>query len=70
MYGEKWLIIIFRNVKEIYDDLMYKVSWPTKQELSNSTIVVMMASLVMALVVFLIDFSFENVMMFFYKNIK
>ncbi|MDR0506706.1 MAG: preprotein translocase subunit SecE [Dysgonamonadaceae bacterium] len=56
-------------IKESYNELVHKVSWPTRQELSSSTIVVMTASLIMALVIFVIDFSFENAVDFFYKNI-
>ena len=60
---------IVNYFKESYNELVYKVSWPTRQELSNSTIVVMTASLVMALVIFAIDSSFENVVKFFYGKI-
>ncbi|MDR1562522.1 MAG: preprotein translocase subunit SecE [Dysgonamonadaceae bacterium] len=55
--------------KESYNELVHKVSWPTQQELSSSTIVVMSASLIFALVIFAIDFLFENVIKFFYSNI-
>ncbi|MDR2520785.1 MAG: preprotein translocase subunit SecE [Bacteroidales bacterium OttesenSCG-928-I14] len=61
---------IISGIKEIYNDLMYKVSWPTRKELSSSTIIVMIASFVMSFVIFLIDFSFENIVSFFYKNFK
>jgi preprotein translocase subunit SecE len=56
-------------IKESYSELVYKVSWPTQQELASSTIVVMTASLIMALVIFAIDFSFESVVKFFYSKI-
>ena len=60
---------IINYIKESYNELVYKVSWPTRQELSNSTVVVMTASLVMALVIFAIDFSFESIVKFFYGKI-
>ena len=41
--------------KESYDELVHKVSWPTRKELSNSAVVVLYASLLIALVVFLMD---------------
>jgi preprotein translocase subunit SecE len=56
-------------IKESYNELVHKVSWPTRQELSSSTIVVMTASLIMAVVVFAIDFSFEWIVSNFYKII-
>ena len=54
-------------IKESYDELMHKVSWPTWSELQNSAIVVFVASLIIALVVFLMDISFENILKQFYK---
>ncbi len=42
-------------IKESYDELMNKVSWPTWSELQNSAIVVSVASLVIAFVVFGMD---------------
>ena len=54
-------------VKESYDELMHKVSWPTFSELQNSAIVVSVASLIIALVVFAMDEVFRNILMQFYK---
>ncbi|MCC8146315.1 MAG: preprotein translocase subunit SecE [Bacteroidales bacterium] len=60
---------IINYIKESYNELVHKVSWPTKQELSSSTVVVMIASLIMACVIFAIDFTFESVVSFFYNKI-
>ena len=49
-------------IKESYKELVEKVSWPTFAQLQSSTIVVMVASLIFALVVLVIDISFENLM--------
>ncbi len=54
-------------IKESYDELMHKVSWPTYKELQGSALVVFVASLIIALVVFLMDVSFENILKQFYK---
>ena len=48
--------------KECYDELVHKVSWPTRKELSSSAVVVLYASLLIALVVFLMDSVFQFVM--------
>ena len=48
--------------KESYDELVHKVSWPTYSELTNSAVVVLYASLLIALVVFAMDFCFQNFM--------
>jgi preprotein translocase subunit SecE len=58
---------VFSYFKESYDELMHKVSWPTWSELQGSAIVVSIASLIIALVVFAIDEVFQNVLMQFYK---
>ncbi|MCD4683237.1 MAG: preprotein translocase subunit SecE [Bacteroidales bacterium] len=55
-------------VKESYDELVHKVSWPTWSELQNSAIVVSIASLIIALIVYLMDFSFQNLLQLFYNN--
>jgi len=54
-------------VKESYDELMHKVSWPTWSELQNSAVVVSVASLIIALVVFVMDKSFEEILKQFYS---
>ena len=48
--------------KESYDELAHKVSWPTRSELSSSAVVVLTASLLIALVVFLMDSAFQFIM--------
>ncbi|MFC2138894.1 preprotein translocase subunit SecE [Bacteroidota bacterium] len=54
-------------IQEVYNELKNKVSWPTWAELQNSAIVVMIASLLFALVIFAMDFSFDNLMSAIYK---
>jgi len=54
-------------VTESYDELMHKVSWPTWSELQNSAVVVSVASLIIALVVFAMDKSFEIILKQFYS---
>ncbi|MCX6251066.1 MAG: preprotein translocase subunit SecE [Bacteroidetes bacterium] len=54
-------------LKESYDELMHKVSWPTWGELQGSAIVVSIASLIIALVVFMMDEVFRTVLEQFYK---
>jgi len=54
-------------IKESYDELMHKVSWPTWNELQNSAIVVSVASLIIAFVVFAMDKSFGFILEQFYS---
>jgi preprotein translocase subunit SecE len=53
--------------EEAYNELVHKVSWPTFKELQNSAFIVMVASLIIALIVFVMDFSFESMMKFVYS---
>ncbi len=49
-------------VKNSYGELVHKVTWPTFKELQNSALVVMVAALLIALVVWLMDMGFEKIM--------
>lgn len=53
-------------INESYDELVHKTSWPTWSELQNSAIVVSIASLIIALVVYLMDMSFQSLLKQFY----
>ena len=53
--------------RESYDELMHKVSWPSWSELQSSAIVVSIASLIIALVVLMMDETFKQILMQFYK---
>lgn len=57
---------IVDSIKESYNELVHKVSWPTTKELASSSVVVLIASLVLALVVFFMDFCFEHLMQLIY----
>ena len=58
---------MFNYVKESYNELVNKVTWPTFPQLQNSTIVVMVASVIFAVVVLAMDLSFETLMAVIYK---
>jgi preprotein translocase, SecE subunit, bacterial len=53
--------------EEAYNELVHKVSWPTWKELQNSAFIVMVASVIIAIVIFLMDFFFRNLMEFVYR---
>jgi preprotein translocase subunit SecE len=54
-------------VKESYSELVHKTTWPTWKELQNSAIIVMVASIIIALIVFVIDFVLEKSLGFIYS---
>jgi len=53
--------------QESYTELVKKVSWPSWAQLQSSAIVVMIASLIFAVVIFTMDFAFRNIMTFIYN---
>ena len=57
---------ILTDIEESYNELVHKVSWPTKSELVSSTIVVMVASIIAALIIWLIDLVLSHAMQFIY----
>jgi preprotein translocase subunit SecE len=54
-------------LKDSYDELKHKTSWPTWSELQGSAIVVSVASLIIAMVVYLMDISIRTLLEQFYK---
>jgi preprotein translocase subunit SecE len=56
-------------IKESYVELVQKVSWPSWDELMDSVVLVMVASLIIALIIFTMDFGFQTIMNLFYKMI-
>jgi preprotein translocase subunit SecE len=59
----KKVILYFQ---ESYKELMHKVTWPSWKELQGSAILVMVASLLIALVVAVMDLGFKNLMSVIY----
>jgi preprotein translocase subunit SecE len=60
--------IMLKKIKESYNELVHKVSWPTMSEVTSSAVVVLEASLLIALVVFSMDQVFQMVMEFVYPH--
>ncbi len=56
-------------IKESYIELVEKVSWPSREDLQSSVIVVMVATLIIGCVIFTMDFVFQGIMNLFYKMI-
>jgi preprotein translocase subunit SecE len=56
--------------KETTDELVNKVTWPTWEELRSSTTIVVIASILFALVILLIDKAFGGIMEILYDFLK
>ena len=59
---------IVNYCKACYEELAHKTTWPTRAELTHSAMVVLSASLVIAVVVFIMDSAFKFVMGAIYPN--
>ncbi|MBF0957529.1 MAG: preprotein translocase subunit SecE [Alloprevotella tannerae] len=59
---------IVNYCKACYDELAHKTTWPTRAELTHSAMIVLSASLVIALVVFGMDSLFKFVMSTIYPR--
>ena len=55
-------------VKESVNEMRFKVSWPKYNELQSSSILVLVASLIFALLIGVMDLAFDNVMTWFYRE--
>lgn len=54
-------------VQEAYDELLHKVSWPSWEELQQTTIIVLIALGLVTAVIFGMDVVSENVLKFIYS---
>jgi preprotein translocase subunit SecE len=54
---------LFTYIKESYSELVNKVSWPTRAEVTSSSVVVLSASVVIAIVILLMDMLFGQLLM-------
>ena len=53
--------------RESYTELVHKVTWPAWNELQNSGVLVLVATLIIALLVAAMDMSFSRIMEFIYS---
>ena len=53
-------------LKESYKELAKNVTWHTWQKLQDSALLVLVATIILAVVIFLIDFAFQHLMEFIY----
>ena len=48
-------------ISDVYNELVNKVTWPTWSELQSSATIVMIASVIIALCIFAMDFSLRDI---------
>jgi len=54
-------------IEETVNELLYKVSWPTWSDLQSSAIVVAVASVMIAIVIYIMDKTFSGIMGLLYS---
>ncbi len=57
---------LFTNIEESYTELRYKTSWPTKAQVVKSALIVMIASIIIAAIIWVMDWVVEKVMSLIY----
>jgi len=55
-------------IKESIEEIRDRVSWPKYGELQNSSILVLVASIIFALIIGVVDYLFKNGMTTIYEN--
>jgi len=53
-------------IKESYNELVHKVTWPSWQDLQSSTVLVIIGTLILALILFVMDLFSKGVTDFIY----
>ena len=53
-------------LKESFTELTQKVTWPTWEKLQSSALLVLVTTVILAAVVWVIDYAFQHLMEFIY----
>ena len=56
--------------RESWKELIEKVTWPTWNELQQSTVIVLVATIIITIIISLMDFSSQFVLKFIYSLFK
>ena len=66
-YSKMKKLKLLTDIQESYDELRYKTSWPTKGQLIKSALIVMIASIIIALIIWCMDEVVYYLMRFIYS---
>jgi preprotein translocase subunit SecE len=56
--------------KDSYNELTQKVTWPNWQQLQQSTMIVLVATIIITAIVWVLDFGSSSVLKFIYSLFK
>ncbi len=54
-------------IRDSYNELLHKVTWPTWEELQQSTMIVLVATIIITAIIALMDFLSNGVLQFVYS---
>ncbi|MHB1922301.1 MAG: preprotein translocase subunit SecE [Chitinophagaceae bacterium] len=57
-------------IQDSYHELVYKVSWPSWEELQSSTMIVLVTTLLMTVIVWCMDLVASRSLEFYYQMFK
>ncbi|WP_301040770.1 preprotein translocase subunit SecE, partial [uncultured Muribaculum sp.] len=57
---------LLTDIQESYTELRYRTSWPTKSQLIKSSVIVLIASVIIALIILVMDQIVDHLMHFIY----
>ncbi len=57
-------------IRDSYKELMHKVTWPTWDQLQQSTMIVLIATIIITAVIWVMDSASNKVMEFIYSLFK
>jgi preprotein translocase subunit SecE len=66
---KKQMATVGQYIKESYEELTQKVTWPTWRELQNSAVLVLVASIIIALLIFGMDQVIAFLLKQFYNSL-
>ena len=58
---------LLTDLEESHTELRYKTSWPTKEQVVKSAVIVLIASVIIALIVWVMDLVVDNLMHLIYS---
>jgi preprotein translocase subunit SecE len=56
--------------KDSYRELLEKVTWPTWQQLQQSTMIVLIATIIITAIIWVMDLGIASALQFFYSFFK
>ncbi len=54
-------------LKDVYNEMIHKVTWPTFDELQIQALVVLIATVILALIILVMDVTFKGLMNLIYS---